>query len=104
MNQTKKSVTVAIIGLPNVGKSTLLNRLIGSKNSIVSPTVHTTRGCILGVANREDTQILFIDTPGYIRSGSSLWADHFISSIEQAVKEADVVLLLVDPESFNTNK
>ena len=99
-----KSVTVAIIGVPNVGKSTLLNRIIGSKNSIVSPTAHTTRGCILGVANRDDTQILFIDTPGHIRSGSSIWAEHFISSIEQAVKEADVVLILLDPDSFNTNK
>lgn len=102
MNQIKKSVTIAIIGLPNVGKSTLLNRIIGAKNSIVSPTAHTTRGCILGVANRENTQILFIDTPGYIRSGSSLWAEHFISSIEQATKEADIVLLLIDPESFES--
>lgn len=100
----KKSITIAIVGLPNVGKSTLLNRMIGSKNSIVSPTAHTTRGTVLGVLNKDDTQIIFVDTPGYIRSGSSLWASHFTEAITAATKDADLVLLITDAESFKINK
>lgn len=62
--KTTKSGFVAIIGLPNVGKSTLLNQLLGTKVSIVSPKPQTTRFNIKGVLTRNNFQIVFVDTPG----------------------------------------
>lgn len=92
----KKIVKVAIVGSPNVGKSSLLNRLVGYKNSIVSSTAHTTRDSVMGVCNNKSTQTVFMDTPGYIRKGSSCWADHFIRTTLDALKDANVILLIVD--------
>jgi len=92
-----KSGFVALVGLPNVGKSTLLNRMLGRKLSIVSPKPQTTRHRILGIVNRKNLQAVFIDTPGWLRPTSALQRT-MISRAQRAVKEdADVICLVVDP-------
>lgn len=90
-----KSGFVAIVGKPNVGKSTLLNRLIGEKVSIVSPKPQTTRNKILGILNEPDYQIIFIDTPGIHKSHNKL-DEYMEKSIKVAQKDVDVLLLMID--------
>ncbi len=94
---TFRSGYVALIGEPNVGKSTLLNSLLQQKISIVTNKPQTTRHKILGILNGNDHQIVFLDTPGIIKPKYLLqeMMMHFASS---AVSDADVVLLLVDAE------
>lgn len=90
-----KSGFVAIIGKPNVGKSTLLNRIIGEKVSIVSPKPQTTRNKILGILNEKDYQIIFIDTPGMHKSHNKL-DEYMEKSIKEAQKDVDVLLIMLD--------
>ena len=87
---------VAIVGRPNVGKSTLLNRLVGQKLSITSKRAQTTRHRILGVLTRPDAQLLLLDTPGYqTRSGGAL--NRVLNrTAQQVAQDADVVVLVVD--------
>ena len=66
-DQEKRAGFVAIVGAPNVGKSTLLNRLVGTKVSIVSPKVQTTRSRVLGICIEGPAQVIFIDTPGIFK-------------------------------------
>ena len=90
-----KSGFVTILGKPNVGKSTLLNQIMGEKVAIVSPKPQTTRNKILGILNEPDYQIIFIDTPGKHNVKNKL--DKFMDSeIEQAKKDVDIVLLVID--------
>jgi len=86
---------VAIIGRPNVGKSTLMNRLLGQKLSITSPRPQTTRNRILGIKSRPDAQIVFLDTPGIHRAGS-LFNQEMVKAALKTVEEADLVLWLVE--------
>lgn len=90
-----KSGFVAILGKPNVGKSTLLNTIIGEKVAIVSPKPQTTRNKILGILNEEDCQIIFIDTPGMHKSKNKL-DEYMQKSIVSAKKDVDVVVLMID--------
>jgi GTP-binding protein Era len=90
-----KSGFVAILGLPNAGKSTLLNRLVGRKVAIVSPKPQTTRNRIVGIVNREHAQIVFIDTPGLHRPDTAL-GRQMLEEIAQALEGLDVVVLIVD--------
>ena len=90
-----KSGFVAIVGQANVGKSTLVNHLIGKKVSIVSPKPQTTRDQILGVDNGEDYQIIFIDTPGIHKSKNKL-DKHMQETIDDATKDVDVLLYIID--------
>ena len=90
-----KSGTVSIIGKPNTGKSTLINLLTDKRISAVSDKPNTTRNKILGVYNSQDSQILFLDTPGYQKSNKFLNRIMVQSSL-QAISEGDIVLLLID--------
>lgn len=87
---------VAIVGRPNVGKSTLLNALIGEKLSIVTDKPHTTRQRVLGVLNRGPHQAVFIDTPGHARRSTRVLHRLMARQIHQALDECDVALLVVD--------
>jgi len=86
---------VAIIGRPNVGKSTLLNQISGMKLAIVSSKPQTTRKNIRSVVNKEGTQIVFVDTPGIHRPKSQL-AEYMVDVAFRAAKDSDLILMLVD--------
>jgi GTP-binding protein Era len=85
----------AIIGRPNVGKSTLLNRLLGEKLAVVTPKPQTTRNRLLGVKNREGAQLVLVDTPGVHRGKSSL-NKYMVEQALGAAGECDVVLYIVE--------
>jgi GTP-binding protein Era len=89
----------AVIGAPNAGKSTLVNVLVGSKVSIVSPKVQTTRMPVRGVAIRGDTQIVFVDTPGIFKPRRRL-DRAMVDAAWNRTREADVILLVVDAPSL----
>ena len=86
----------SIVGGPNVGKSTLINRIIGSKISIVSPKVQTTRSRIRGIHIAGSTQLVISDTPGIFRGANSRLDRAMINAAWHSVKEADAVIFLVD--------
>lgn len=90
-----RSGEVALIGLPNAGKSTLLNRLVGEKLAIVTPKPQTTRSRILGVVTRPDAQLLLVDTPG-LHEGRGALHESMQRAARDAIRDADLVLLLVD--------
>jgi GTP-binding protein Era len=90
-----KSGFVAIVGRPNVGKSTLMNRLLGQKVSIVSPKPQTTRTRILGIKSLPDAQLIFLDTPGIDRSGG-YFHRMMVKAAINTLHEADLILWMVD--------
>ena len=91
-----KSVMITIAGRPNVGKSTLINHLIGEKIAIVSNKPQTTRNRICGVLTRGDTQLVFIDTPGFHKPRTKL-GDYMVNVVRESVADVDLVLMLVEP-------
>jgi GTPase len=93
---------VAIVGRPNVGKSTLLNALIGQKLSIVTDKPHTTRQRVLGVLNRGPDQAVFIDTPGHARRTKRALHRLMARQIHQALDDCDVALLLVEASGLRS--
>jgi len=90
-----KAGFAAIVGRPNVGKSTLLNRLLGQKVAIVSPKPQTTRGRILGVVNRPDAQVALLDTPGLHTAKGGLNA-RMVQQALRTLSDADVALFLIE--------
>jgi GTP-binding protein Era len=90
-----KAGFVSIIGKPNVGKSTLMNALVGEKLSIITPKAQTTRHRILGIVNEEDYQIVFSDTPGIIKPLYGL-QDSMMSSVKGALTDADLIIFVTD--------
>jgi len=87
---------VGIVGRPNVGKSTLLNRILGQKLAITSHKAQTTRHSILGIKTRPEGQILFVDTPGIHHRGGSALNRYLNRTAQTAVLDADLVLLVVE--------
>jgi GTP-binding protein Era len=99
-----KSGFVAIIGKPNVGKSTLFNRLLGQKISIISKRPQTTRNRILGVYNEHGFQIVFIDTPGVHRSKRDTGLNRFMNRTALSAREdADIVAVMIEAVSLLDN-
>ncbi|GAA5522029.1 GTPase Era [Aliifodinibius salicampi] len=101
MENTKdhRSGYVAIIGKPNAGKSTLMNRLLGSKVSITTHKPQTTRHQILGIHSEEDMQIIFLDTPGVIDPSYEL-QKAMMKTVDRARTDADIILLIVDVTDY----
>lgn len=95
MYDGKKSGFVAIVGRPNVGKSTLMNQMVGQKIAIMSDKAQTTRNRIQGILTTTTGQIIFIDTPGIHKPKSKL-GNYMMQVAENALKEVDIVLFLVE--------
>ncbi|TYP00125.1 GTP-binding protein Era [Geothermobacter ehrlichii] len=93
-----RSGFAALVGRPNVGKSTLLNRILGQKIAITSPKPQTTRNRILGIHHMPQAQILFLDTPGVHRSFGNKLNRYMVEQALSALDEVDVVLLLVEAD------
>ena len=89
---------VNIIGLPNAGKSTLLNALMGDKTAIVTPKPQTTRHRLKAMINGDDYQVIFSDTPGYIHSPAYLMQQSMNTTVSEAFEDADLLLFVVSPE------
>lgn len=98
-NKQKKSGFVTLIGRPNVGKSTLMNHLIGQKIAITSDKPQTTRNRIQTVYTDDRGQIVFLDTPGIHKAKNKL-GEYMVNVAEHTLKEVDVVLWLVEPTTF----
>ncbi len=99
-----KAGYVAILGLPNSGKSTLINALLGQKLNIVSDKPQTTRRKILGILTEKDHQIIFVDTPGLLKP-NYLLQERMMEAVEISAKDADIILLIQDVnEDFKGEK
>ena len=91
-----KTAMITIAGRPNVGKSTLTNFLVGEKIAIVSNKPQTTRNRICGIVTREDTQFVFVDTPGYHKSRTKL-GDYMVNVSRESIANVDATILVVEP-------
>ena len=96
MENITKTAMVTIAGRPNVGKSTLVNALVGEKIAIVSSKPQTTRNRICGVVNQGDTQFIFLDTPGFHKARTRL-GDYMVKVVKDSVADVEAVCLLVEP-------
>ena len=91
-----KTAMITIAGRPNVGKSTLVNYLVGEKIAIVSNKPQTTRNRICGIVTRNDTQFVFVDTPGYHRARTKL-GDYMVNVARDSIADVDLTILVVEP-------
>ncbi|MBQ7219319.1 MAG: GTPase Era [Ruminococcus sp.] len=95
MKQNQRSAFITIVGIPNVGKSSILNRLLGHKIAIVSSKPQTTRTRITGILTQGDDQLVFIDTPGLHKPRTEL-GEYMVKAINESVPNGDVAVLVVD--------
>ena len=95
MTQTRTAF-IAIVGCPNVGKSSILNRLLGQKVAVVSPKPQTTRTKIMGVLTEDEVQLVFTDTPGFHRPRTKL-GEKMIKAVSDSISGVDACLFVVDP-------
>ena len=91
-----KTAMITIAGRPNVGKSTLTNYLVGEKIAIVSNKPQTTRNRICGIVTREDTQFVFVDTPGFHKAKTKL-GDFMVNTVRESIADVDATILVVEP-------
>lgn len=91
-----KTAMITITGRPNVGKSTLTNYLVGEKIAIVSNKPQTTRNRICGILTKEDTQFVFVDTPGYHKPRTKL-GDYMVSITRDSIADVDMTIMMVEP-------
>lgn len=91
-----KTAMITIAGRPNVGKSTLTNYLVGEKIAIVSNKPQTTRNRIRGIVTKDDTQFVFVDTPGYHRARTKL-GDYMVNVTQESIADVDMTILVVEP-------
>ena len=96
MTQTRTAF-ISIVGCPNVGKSSLLNRMLGQKIAIVSDKPQTTRTRIMGVLTQEETQLVFTDTPGFHRPHNKL-GEKMIKAVGDSIADVDACLFVVEPQ------
>lgn len=99
MADPQRFAKIAIVGLPNAGKSTLLNALVGEKLAATSQTPQTTRTRVLGVVNRGRTQLAFLDTPGVHKPEHAL-NERMMRHVDEALEDADLVLWMVDANEY----
>ncbi|MBQ1616507.1 MAG: GTPase Era, partial [Ruminococcus sp.] len=97
MNQNDRSAFIAIVGRPNVGKSSILNRLLGQKIAIVSSKPQTTRNRITGVLTEGEVQLVFFDTPGMHKPKNTL-GKYMVRSVNESVGGVDCCLLVVEAD------
>ena len=93
-----KAGFVNIIGYPNVGKSTLMNSMVGEKLSIITSKAQTTRHRIMGIVNGDDFQIVYSDTPGIVKNPSYKMHQFMNLYINSALKDADILILMTEPD------
>jgi len=91
-----KTAMITIAGRPNVGKSTLTNRLVGEKIAIVSNKPQTTRNRICGILTKEQTQFVFVDTPGFHKAKTKL-GDYMVNTVRESIADVDATVLVVEP-------
>ncbi len=96
MEKTFKSGYVGIVGRPNVGKSTILNKLVGQKIAIISPKPQTTRNKILGIMHGDGFQAVFLDTPGFHKPKTKL-GENMVKSVNETLGDVELLMLVVEP-------
>ncbi len=102
MNCNYRAGFVSIVGKPNVGKSTLMNKLLGEKLSIISPKPQTTRQQIKGIISDDNRQIILMDTPGFVEARYELH-NKMLEYINNSLKDSDVVIFMTDAKKFPTD-
>ncbi len=102
MNKDYRAGFVSIVGKPNVGKSTLMNKLLGEKLSIISPKPQTTRQQIKGIISDEKRQIILMDTPGFVEARYTLHTK-MLEYINNSLNDSDIVIFMTDAKKFPTD-
>ena len=102
MNSIYRAGFVSILGKPNVGKSTLMNKLLGEKISIISPKPQTTRQQVKGILSDDNRQIILMDTPGFVEARYELH-NRMLDYIKNSLKDSDIVIFITDAKKFPTD-
>ncbi len=101
MNKDFRCGFVSIVGKPNVGKSTLINKFLGEKLSIITPKPQTTRQQVKGILSNEERQIIFLDTPGFLKPRYEL-QEKMLEHIRNSLKDSDLIIFITDADKYPT--